>query len=93
MKFWSNQLKEIRSNSLARNAGWLFLGQGLSSIFQAAYFMLLGRLLGSTEYGVYMGAVALAAILGQYSTFGSELVFLQYVSPDRSQFSRFWGSF
>jgi len=80
------------SSSLARNAGWMFFGQGLSYVFQAAYFILIGRLLGSTEYGIYMGAVALAAIFGQYSTFGSQLVFLQHVSPNHSQFSRYWGN-
>jgi len=83
---------EFFSTSLVRNVGWIFLGQGLSYFFQAAYFILLGRLLGSTEYGIYMGAVAFAAIFSQYSTLGSQYVFLQYVSPDHTKFSHYWGN-
>jgi O-antigen/teichoic acid export membrane protein len=80
------------SSSLAKNSLWLFLGQGLSYVFQATYFILLGRLLGAVEYGIYIGAVALVAIFSQYSTLGSGWVFLQYVCPDHSQFSRYWGN-
>ena len=82
----------FRESTLAHNAAWMFLGQGLSIALQCVYFMLLGRLLGSMEYGIYVGATALAAILGQYSVLGSGWVFLQYVSPNHSQFSRYWGN-
>jgi O-antigen/teichoic acid export membrane protein len=80
------------SSSLAHNANWIFLGQGLSYAFQAIYFILLGRLLGSTEYGIYIGSVALTTILRQYSSLGLDWVFLQHVSSDPSQFSRYWGN-
>jgi O-antigen/teichoic acid export membrane protein len=92
MKFWNVKIDKVKSSKLAHNAVWMFLGQGLSYVFQATYFILLGRLLGSTEYGIYMGAVALAAIFSQYSALGSQWTFLQYVSPDHSQFSRYWGN-
>ena len=75
-----------------RNAGWLFAGQGLSFVVQAFYFIVLARLLGTTQYGLLAGAVALVAVVSQYSTFGSGLLFLRYVSPDHSRFRLYWGN-
>jgi len=77
-----------RHSSLGRNAVWMFLGQGLSLIFQGAYIILLGRLLGITEFG----AVAMVSIVSQYSALGSHSVFLRYVSPDPGRFAHYWGN-
>jgi len=70
----------------------MFFGQCCSVVCQAAYFILLGRLLGSTEYGIYVGAVAMVSILSQYSPLGSHSVFLRYVSPDPRNFALYWGN-
>jgi O-antigen/teichoic acid export membrane protein len=83
---------KARHSLLARNAGWIFLGQGFSVICQGAYFIFLGRLLGSAEYGIYVGAVAMASILSQYSPFGSHSVLLRYVSSDPKKFAPYWGN-
>src|ERR1039458_4011576 len=82
----------ICHSSLARNAGWMFLGQGLSIICQGAYFILLARLLGATEYGIYAGAVAMVSILSQYSTLGSQTVLLRYVCQNPRDFAVYWGN-
>jgi O-antigen/teichoic acid export membrane protein len=82
----------IRFGGLLGNSIWMFSGQVVSALFQAVYFILLGRLLGSTEYGIFMGATALASILSQYSTLGSNWVFIRYVSHDPENFSRYWGN-
>lgn len=81
-----------RKSVLVRNASWLFAGQGLSFIAQAFYFVVLARLLGTTQYGMLAGAVALVAVVSQYSTLGSGLLFLRYVSPDHSRFRLYWGN-
>jgi O-antigen/teichoic acid export membrane protein len=75
-----------------RNAAWLFAGQGLSFVVQGLYFIVLARLLGTTQYGLLSGAVALVAVVSQYSTLGSGLIFLRYVSPDHSRFRIYWGN-
>jgi O-antigen/teichoic acid export membrane protein len=75
-----------------RNASWLFAGQGLSLVAQAFYFIVLARLLGTTQYGLLAGAVALVAVVSQYSSLGSGLLFLRYVSPDPSRFRMYWGN-
>jgi O-antigen/teichoic acid export membrane protein len=85
-------LTRARKSVLVRNAAWLFAGQGLSFIAQAFYFIVLARLLGTTQYGLLAGAIALVAIVSQYSALGSGLLFLRYVSPDHSRFRIYWGN-
>ena len=81
-----------QTDSLARNASWVFLGQGLSVICQGAYFVLIARLLGNVEYGVYAGAFATVAMLSVFSSLGSPLVLLRHVSPDHRKFAPYWGN-
>ena len=59
---------------------------------QGFYFIVLARLLGTMQYGLLAGAVALVAVVSQYSTFGSGLLFLRYVSPEHSRFRLYWGN-
>jgi O-antigen/teichoic acid export membrane protein len=82
----------LKRSTLARNAGWMFAGQGLSFVTQGLYFIALARLLGSAQYGILAGAAAIVAMVSQYSTLGSGLVFLRYVSPDHSRFREYWGN-
>lgn len=86
------EIKKLKSSTLARNAGWMFLGQGLGLFSQAVYFILLARLLGSVEYGIYAGTFALVSMVGQYSSLGSDTVFLRYVSADKKKFAAYWGN-
>ena len=48
--------------------------------------------LGTTQYGLLAGAVAMVAVVSQYSSLGSGLLFLRYVSPDHSRFRLYWGN-
>lgn len=84
--------QRICSSSLAQNAGWMFLGQGLSIACQAACVILLARLLGSSEFGIYVGVAAMVSILSQYSLLGSDTVLLRYVSPEPKNFAHYWGN-
>ena len=70
----------------------MFLGRGLSIGCQAVYFVLLARLLGSAEYGIYAGAYAMVGIVSIYAPLGSGLTLLRHVSPDHSKFALYWGN-
>jgi len=85
-------IARARKSVLVRNAGWLFAGQGLSFVVQAFYFVVLARLLGTTQYGLLAGAIALVGIVSQYSSLGSGLLFLRYVSADNSNLRLYWGN-
>lgn len=86
------EIEKLKSSSLAKNAGWMFLGQGLGLFSQTLYFILLARLLGSVQYGIFAGTFALVSMIGQYSTLGSDTVFLRYVSSDKKKFASYWGN-
>lgn len=84
--------QKMKSSTFARNAGWMFFGQGVSIVNQAVYFLLLARLLGVSEYGVLVGAGAAVSMVSQYSSLGCGFLFLRYVGPRHELFSRYWGS-
>jgi O-antigen/teichoic acid export membrane protein len=85
-------LRRARTSTLAQNSGWMFAGQGASIAVQAVYFMVIARLLSSTQYGLFVGASALVMMIGQYSTLGAGVVLLRYVSADRSRFPEYFGN-
>ncbi len=70
----------------------MLVGQGLNLLLQAGYFVLLARLLGVREYGVFVGAFALVSIATPYSSLGSGLLFIQYVSSEPDNFAKYWGN-
>jgi O-antigen/teichoic acid export membrane protein len=88
----SARLAAIRQSVLARNTGWVLLGQTFYLAFQTAYFILAARLLGSRDYGIFAGAVALVTAFTTFSSLGAGMVLVRYVSPDKSQFQRYWGN-
>jgi len=92
MKAFQAELQKIRSSLLARNAAWITVGQGLGFVLQAVYFILLARLLGTREYGIYAGAFALASMLSAYSTLGTGTLLVRYVSSNARLFSVYWGN-
>jgi O-antigen/teichoic acid export membrane protein len=92
MKSLQSYFAGTQRGILMRNSLWMFLGQGLSVVAQAGYFIVIARLLGSLEYGMFVGAAASVSMVSQYGSFGSGLLFLRYVSPDHSRFATYWGN-
>jgi O-antigen/teichoic acid export membrane protein len=82
----------ISSSALVRDAGWMMAGQCLGYILQAAYFVIVARLLGVIGYGIYVGAFAFVSLVGRYSALGTGPVFIRYVSVDKSKFAEYWGN-
>jgi len=80
------------NESLRRGSAWMIGGRVAALIFQAIYFVLMGRTLGSREYGAFVGVVALVAVLTQFSSLGMEMVLLRDVSRDRARFGAAWGA-
>jgi O-antigen/teichoic acid export membrane protein len=87
-----DQWQNLKGHRLARNAYWILAGQGINFFLQAAYFVLLARLLGVTQYGVFAGAFALVTTVTPYSTLGYGLLFMRYVSSSREDAGVYWGN-
>lgn len=79
-------------NSLKRNTLWMISGHGVSLLFQAVYFILIGRTLGSSEYGAFVGVVALVNVLSQFSSLGMEMILVRNISRARESFAATWGN-
>jgi O-antigen/teichoic acid export membrane protein len=71
---------------------WMISGQGVALLFQAFYFVLIGRLLCSREWGAFVGVVAMIQVLANFSSLGMEMVMVRDVSRDTNRFSTSWGS-
>jgi O-antigen/teichoic acid export membrane protein len=86
------RLDSIRTHSLSRNTAWMFIGQAGNFFLQAGYFLAVARLLGATEYGVFAGAFALVNAVTPYSSLGTQMIFMRYVSAARSSAQTYWGN-
>jgi O-antigen/teichoic acid export membrane protein len=90
-RIW-NEWRRIRSSSMAHNAGWMVAGQAANYLLQAIYFVMLARLLGALEYGIFAGAFAFVNLTARYGTLGTGTVLMRYVSIDKNKFSLYWGN-
>jgi O-antigen/teichoic acid export membrane protein len=68
----------------------MFIGRLLNFFFQAAYFVLLARLLAVREYGIFAGAYALVNTITPYSALGAAMLLLRYVSIDHKLARIYW---
>jgi O-antigen/teichoic acid export membrane protein len=81
----SKPVKSFRSKVLGLLAGQLSrLG------LQAAYFVVLARMLGASGYGAFALALALAALVSPFSSLGTNTLMLKRVSRDAATASIEW---
>lgn len=88
----SKRLTAILQHPVSETALWLFGGQGLSITLQAAYVLLLARVLGKWEYGLFAGATAIASTATPLSDLGSGMLFMRYVPVERDLARVYWGN-
>jgi len=89
MKSWRSR---IGQSVLARNTLWTFLGQALRLGIQGGCFVVIARSLGAGNYGAFIGAVSLVAIVSPFASLGFGSVLIKNVARDRSLFPRCWGN-
>jgi len=85
-------LKLQMKNKLTRNTLWLSAGQGLRLMIQAAFFTIIARSLGVSNFGSFVGVVALVGILYPFGSLGSGNLLVKNVARDRQLFSAMWGA-
>ena len=84
-------IARLTQNSLTRNTLWMLLAQGLRIVLQAGYFVIIARVLGPEQYGAFVGATSLIAILAPFASLGggnllSELLPAAYAEQVASDF-------
>ena len=84
-------LRSIPRTKFARNTVWMIAGQGLRLIIQAAYFIEIARSLGASNYGAFVGVVALVGIAYPFASLGGGNLLVKNVARDHLLFPVYWG--
>jgi len=79
------------TKSLNRNALWMSIGQVIRLFVQACYFTLIARTLGVSNYGAFVGVVALVGMLYPFGALGRGNLLIKSVSRNPDEFRRKWG--
>jgi O-antigen/teichoic acid export membrane protein len=82
----------LTESVLFRNSLWFFGGSGVRLVLQAVYFLLIARALGVEQYGAFIGAVSVAALVAPFSSLGTGFILIKNVARDRANFARYWGA-
>lgn len=80
------------ASTITRNTIWMSIGQGARLVVQALYFTVIARSLGVSNYGAFVGVVALVAIFYPFGSAGRGNLLVRDVARDRSTFPRMWGA-
>ena len=59
---------------------------------QAGYFILIARALGPTEFGAFVGTVAVVALVVPFGGLGLGNLLVKNVSRNRALFAEYWGN-
>jgi O-antigen/teichoic acid export membrane protein len=92
IRYARTAIDRLRGSALARDSGWMFLGFGLRIVVQAGYFVLIARALGPHEYGGFVGATALIAIVAPFVSIGAGNLLIKNVARDKGLFAEYWGN-
>ena len=92
LKRAQRQVGSYCRTTLARNAGWSLLGQGLRLVIQGVYFVVIARSLGSKGYGAFVGVAAAAAVLSPIVGLGCGKLLVKNVSRDRGLLAEYFGN-
>jgi O-antigen/teichoic acid export membrane protein len=82
----------MKTGGLLRDTTHLSIGQGFRLVIQAAYFVLIARSLGPDAYGAFVTVVAMAALLGPFSSLGTPNLFIKNVRSGKREASVCWGN-
>jgi O-antigen/teichoic acid export membrane protein len=87
-----SSISRLGQSSFVRNTLWMMLAQGLRLVLQAGYFVIVARVLGAEQYGAFIGATALVAIVSPFASLGAGNLIVKNVSRNRNLFSDYWGN-
>jgi O-antigen/teichoic acid export membrane protein len=80
------------ASPLVRNTLWALGGAGTRLSIQAVYFIVIARSLGPGQYGGFIAATALCAVMSPFVGLGCGLLLIKNVSRERRLFAEYWGN-
>ena len=91
-KFIQDYINNILQQSLVRNTLFMLFSNGFKLFVQAGSFVLIARTLGSEQYGIFIGIIALSNLLTPFALWGTGDILIKNVSRNRAVFSQYWGN-
>ena len=79
-------------SNLAHDTLWMLFSKLFNVVMQAAYFVIVARLLGKENYGSFIVITAIASIVFPFVPLGSEHLLIKNVSSNRALFATYWGN-
>ena len=86
------KVTNIFKSSLAKDTLWMLASKLFNIVMQAAYFIIVARLLGKDNYGSFIAITAVANLVFPFVPLGSEHLLIKNVSVDRTAFNTNWGN-
>ena len=86
------KVTNLFQSGLAKDTLWMLFSKLFNVVMQAAYFVIVARLLGKENYGSFIVITATASILFPFVPLGSEHLLVKNVSTNRETFSTHWGN-
>ncbi len=74
------ELMHKLKSPLFRNTLWTFIGQIISLIIQATYFIIIARSLGPSAYGAMVSTSAMAMIFMPFVSLGTGALMLKHTA-------------
>jgi len=92
MATWRGSVTNYLPGKLGQNTIWALSGYGVRLVIQAVYFVIIARSLGVNQYGGFVAATALSAVISPFVGIGAGNLLVKNVARDQSLFSRYWGN-
>lgn len=72
--------------SIPAGSSWLTASNLLTAIVQGVYFLILARVLGATQFGIFAGSLALASTFSAVAGIGAGQMLVMHTSRSRSAY-------
>ncbi|MEO1341439.1 MAG: oligosaccharide flippase family protein, partial [Cyanobacteria bacterium J06635_13] len=74
------KITNLFQSSLAQDTLWMLFSKLFNIVMQAAYFIIIARLLGRENYGSFIAITAVANLIFPFVPLGSEHLLIKNVS-------------
>ena len=92
LKEIKSRVAQITNKSLFKDTSWILIARLINVGVQAAYFIILARSLGASNYGSFVGISALASLISPFVALGTDDMLVKQVSVRREVFPSYWGN-
>ena len=86
------KVTNLFQSSLAKDTLWMLFSKLFNIVMQAAYFVVIARMLGKDNYGSFIAITAVANLVFPFVPLGSEHLLIKNVSVNRASFRTNWGN-